>query len=155
MNIQHEKKAAYRAVYESNYLITTLIDPEEVDENADSWDDVDDDKLDDELHHAVDVQMSENNQYGGLIKELAIKIWLSEMPRVKLDDLVFETEEKALENEYWPYRVSSMEAESMLHKLVSFDRLDIPNSAFEEASGVVQAAALDKMDPRVHKPKYR
>jgi len=137
----------YDQVYEVTYEISDLIDPSEVTDEAETWSDVDSDDLDHEISECVTVKNQERGM-NGMLNELAIVFYMESLPRVSLDDLVYDTEEQALKNGYWPKRMSNYEAESVLTELHWDDEIKIPQEAFNEASWVIDSAYCDRLDPR-------
>ena len=95
--------------------LNELIDPSDVDPNAERWKDIDPDKLDMEIHESISVIRSENqNPFNWIAYDLAIGLWRDSMPRVSMGDMAFETEEKAVREGYWPNRMDKWEAREIL-----------------------------------------
>lgn len=151
--LTHKRKKAYRVAYRSTHSLPQMIDPEDVDENADHWNDIDNRKLDDEIHECLDVR-ADNSQIRSAQRDLAIHEWLDCMARVKMEHLTFESEEEALKEGYWPYHYSRLAAVAKLYDIVEDQDSKIPNTARNRAWNVVIEGTRDKLDPRVKEPKY-
>lgn len=152
-SLRSREKEVYRNVYQTITPMRDSIRPDEVTEPAGSWEEVRDEDLDNEIHEAVKVDMSEGDR-SNMVKGLAIRYWLEDMPRVRMQHLVFDNHEEALEKGYWPYNVSRMGAEAMIYDLNHQGEVDIPNTARNRAHSLVKSAIADKLDPRVDEPEY-
>jgi hypothetical protein len=137
------KRSLYDEVFERSYKISDLVPVEEVDEDADSWDDVSDDDLDAEIMEALR-HAGPAEEHDGLIREYAIALWMSDLPRVSMDDMVFETMEEAVDDFYWPKKMDRYELEDLLWEKDE-------TYGYPEAHGVAEAAYIDKFDPRSEK----
>lgn len=149
----HKRKKAYRVAYRSTYSIPQMIDLEDVDEEANYWNDVDDRKLDEEIQECLDVRTN-NSQIRSARRDLAMHEWLDSMARVRMEHLTFESEEEALKERYWPYHYSRLAAVAKLYDIVGDGDIQIPNTARNRARNVVIEGTRDKLDPRVKGPKY-
>lgn len=152
LNVHKRKKELYDTVYGTVHSLDQLIDPSEVTEHAETWSDVSEEELEREIHQSVKMNLSESN-YDNLVKGMAIYFWLHEMPRVKLEDLVFDSTDEALKNGYWPYNLSVMGAEAKLYDMTTSGDISIPNTARNQAHSIAKSAVADKLDPRVDEPQ--
>jgi len=101
--------------HENAMSLNELIDPSDVDPNAEKWEDIDPDKLDMEIHESISVIRSENQSpYDRLAYDLAIGLWRDSMPRVPMGDMAFETEEKAVRKGYWPNKMDKWTCREIL-----------------------------------------
>jgi len=139
---------AKQAAAEQAEPINMLINVSDIDESADSWDDISDEQIRQEITQSLDVISSER-QYEGLIRDLAVTMWRSDPPRAPMGALVFETERAAVENGYWPNSMNKWEVEEILFEL------DIPTDVYNEAWEVVSMGVSDKMNPREEKDPNR
>lgn len=154
LNIRKEKKELYRTVYDTVEPLRDLIKPEELTNGAEKWEDVSNEDLEREIHQSVKMNLSESN-YEKLVKELAIHLWLDGMSRVKLEHLVFDTDEEALKHGYWPNGLSVLGAQAKIYDMIEEDMLSLPNVARNQAHCVAKSAVADKLDPRVNEPEYK
>lgn len=144
---QSKVEKVYNDVYEVTYEISDLIDPSEVTDEAETWSDVDPDDLDQEISECITVKNEERGM-NGMLNELATIFYMESLPRVSLDDLIYDTEEEALKNGYWPNSMTNYEAESILTELRWNDEFEIPQDAVMKASWVIDSAYSDRLDPR-------
>jgi len=142
----------YREVYEGTYSMDELINPSDVDENADSWAEVGDERLNHEIHRSVEISINES-RFENEIKHLAVLERLHDMPRVDMEHLIFDTHEEALYESYWPFDLSRMEAASKLKDMLYRGEINIESTAYIKARNLAKKALADKYDPRVDSPQ--
>jgi hypothetical protein len=142
----------YRKVYNETYSLDELIEPNEVTPDAETWDEVDEEDLERCIHDSIEVKTGEGH-FAKEIDQLAIIEWVSDMPRVKLDDLVYDTIKEALENGYRPYKTGNMGATYRINEMIEEGRVEIPNTARNRARSLVKSAMADKLDPTVDEPE--
>lgn len=142
----------YRKVYNETYSLDELIEPSEVTPDAETWNEVKEEDLERCIHDSVEVKNGEGH-FAGDIDQLAVIEWVSDMPRVKLDDLVYDTIKEALENGYRPYKTGNMGATYRIHEMIEEGRVEIPNTARNRARSLVKSAMADKLDPTVDEPE--
>jgi hypothetical protein len=108
------------------------------------------DKLEEELSESVGVILSESGTYHptieALIQDLEYSLYVEEMPRVKMEHLVFDTHEEAVKEGYWPYKMSCGEALN-----VAYEHVDLHNDYLEEARQEVSAGLFAGMMPDEHR----
>jgi hypothetical protein len=150
--IKQARDKLYRKVYEHTYSMDSLINPSDIEKHAGSWEEVDDEKLDEELRHSVDISMTEG-QFEEDIRHLAVIEWLQDMPRVSMDHLTFDTHDKALYEGYWPYRLSHQDAVLRLKEHIYHGEVHIGTSAQNKAREIATKALADKYDPRIEEPR--
>jgi hypothetical protein len=142
----------YRKVYNETHSLKELIDPNEVTPEATSWDEIEQEDLERHIHDSIEVKMGEGH-FSGDIEQLAVIEWVSDMPRVKLDDLVFDTVKEALENGYRPYETGNMGATYRIHEMVDEGRVEVPHTARNRARSLVKSAIADKLNPNIKEPQ--
>lgn len=99
-------KDAKAYVYQNEDSIKRIIAPSDlVHQNVDNWDNVDKDLLREELGMSMgDVwTYGINHPYGNLIEDMAIVLFIDDMPKIRFDHLVFDTVKECVKNGYWPY----------------------------------------------------
>lgn len=100
---------AKEKVRENEDSITSLIDPSDlVYQDIDSWENVDIDKLEEELAIMLGEAWTYgiDHPYGDMIRDLAVKDYIDHMDRVPFDHLVFDSREKCVIEGYWLYDMS-------------------------------------------------
>ena len=146
MNYLNHKKKTYSSVYDSVDSLDVRVDPSDVDEESETWSEVPDSEMRQEIAECISVMMSES-QYESEAKQLAIQIWSSDLARVKLDDLRYDEPKEAIKNGYQPYKTPHEASVAMIEELVDESVLHVPNTAWDEAYNVIRAAIADKLDP--------
>jgi len=146
MDYLNYKKKTYSSVYDSVDSLDVMVDPSDVDEESETWSEVPDSEMRQEIADCISVMMSES-QYESQARELAIQIWSNDLARVKLDDLRYDEPKEAIKNGYQPYKTPHEASVAMIEELVSESVLHVPNSAWDEAYNVIRAAIADKLDP--------
>ena len=146
MNYLNHKKKTYSSVYDSVDSLDAMVDPTDVDEESETWSEVPDSEMRQEIAECISVMMSES-QYESEAKQLAIQIWSSDLARVKLDDLRYDEPKEAIKNGYQPYKTPHEASVAMIEELVNESVLHVPNTAWDEAYNVIRAAIADKLDP--------
>lgn len=146
MNYLNHKKKTYSSVYDSVDSLDAMVDPTDVDEESETWSEVPDSEMRQEIAECISVMMSES-QYESEAKQLAIQIWSSDLARVKLDDLRYDEPIEAIKNGYQPYKTPHEASVAMIEELVNESVLHVPNTAWDEAYNVIRAAIADKLDP--------
>jgi len=146
MNYLNHKKKTYSSVYDRVDSLDAMVDPSDVDEESETWSEVPDSEMRQEIAECISVMMSES-QYESEAKQLAIQIWSSDLARVKLDDLRYDEPKEAIKNGYQPYKTPHEASVAMIEELVNESVLHVPNTAWDEAYNVIRAAIADKLDP--------
>jgi hypothetical protein len=140
VGVEQAKKNLYAEVARKTYEMGDLIPPEDVDEEAETWEEVSDDDLDQAMMDALD-HAGPSERCDGAIRECAVKLYLADLPRAPMRDLAFDSMEKAVENGYWPYKMDHRECEELLWETEEFP-------AYNEAYQTAARAYSDMMDPR-------
>jgi len=124
-----------------------LISIEDINQNVDSWDNVDKDKLADSMH----MDMSDawtygiNHPYDDTIRELAVSRFVDDMQRVPMDDLnpdKFGGIEDMAVNGYWPNSVSRDEITEIVYEWkddISFFHEYEQEIMFEIEASIIEA----------------
>lgn len=129
------------------YTLSDLINPSDIDENAALWEDIDPDTLNEELWRSVEVMQSERHMpYHGIAYDLAICLWRDNLPRAPMGDLVFETQEKAVREGYWPNKMDKWQCREILESYSS--DYEYFHEYLNEAWESVGAGIYEAMDPR-------
>lgn len=126
--------------------ISDLIGPKEVDSNATSWDEVDNELLRKEIHKSVDTILSEANyahpKIASLIDEYARTLWFQDLSRAPMEHLAFDEYSEALSNGYWPYKADKWEVMEWIES-----QEEIPHYYRTEAIEVVSIGVHKGMEP--------
>jgi hypothetical protein len=134
-------RTAYEEGHSHAHTLSSLIDPSDVIEGADRWSDISDERLTQEVGESVEVIMSEN-QLEGVVRELAVTLWRDDLPRVSMDDMAFESKEKAVKEGYWPNSMDKWGCKEILFEQT------IPSDVYRESQEVVEMGIIDKMHPK-------
>lgn len=148
--IVKQKKNVYSDVYEDAYSLKELIDHTDIDESAESWDEVSQHDIDEEVRKSTEVAMDES-QFANKAKRLARSVWVKDLNRASMSDLLFDSEKEALKQGYLPRKMSWREAEDQLAQMINRNETSIPNAAWDESYTVIRAAVVDKLDPNAQK----
>lgn len=139
-DIIRAKREAYSEAYENALSLSDLISPSDVIEGADRWRDISDERLDGEVAECLTHVRSEG-QYSGIVRDLAVKTWMGDLPRAPMEDLAFDDKRTAVENGYWPNSMNKWECEEILFEM------EIPPMVRDEAWEVVSRGVGDKLHP--------
>lgn len=126
-----------------------LIDPVDVDDDADTWSEIDPDTLREEISRSVSIIRAEHQQIRGLIQDHAFKLWtdnLVRQPRDVLDDDISDTD---LIHEYgiWPYDMDMYECYEICHEVYETPGRNIPQGFIDEAETTVMDGLFDGSIP--------
>lgn len=126
--------------------IDTVISPSDVDDSAESWDDIDRDLLDAEILMVVrEMDIRNNPDYREIAENLALSLLMEEMPRVNMRVLVFRKPKTAVvEEQIWPGQVSVSQAKEWL-----LEEDAIPSHYLNEAYDEVRLGVMEGMRPEV------
>ena len=110
---QYRRKAEEEAP-----AINHLINPDDVTDGAESWQDVDPDDLDQDIARSCRVIQSENQRpYNSLAYDLMLELTRDALIRAPMDDLVFETFDEAFRAGYWPHKAGYEDAIEAISKV--------------------------------------
>lgn len=123
-----------------------LIDPSDIDPDAENWEDIDPDKLNMEIGDIVSRIRSENQSpFHGIAYDLAITLWRDSLPRVPMRDLVFETPEVAVREGYWPNKMNKWTCREILEDYSN--QYDYFHEFLDESWEYVGEGIHNKMHP--------
>lgn len=104
-DIEQQKQNIKYNINEQAYALSDLIYPNEVDEEANSWGEVDADLLEQESFRSAEIMLSERQMpYYGYVIDLAVMLIRADMQRVPRDDMAnhFESDRDYVKEMYWP-----------------------------------------------------
>lgn len=141
------RKEARKKAEGSTESLSRLLSPRDVVDGADGWDDIPDERMKSELEEVSSVFITEGQTpYKSLVRDLAISLWMEDLPRVNMDHLKTDVRRTVvLSHGYWPYDMSYSDMWEMLQ---SVDYHQIPTSLWVDAVNEVQAGIIDGLDPR-------
>lgn len=137
------RQEARRKAKEATPSITTLIDPSDLrNQDIDSWENVDLDRLTAELGMDM-VNTSEIRDYEVITHDLALSLWIDEMPRIAMEHLVYNDKETAvIEANVWPNSMSITELWEVLEE--NYDKCtEAYDWYYEDAHNEVYAGIID------------
>lgn len=140
----NRRKAEKRAEKSIQYDLSDLIDPSDVQADATTWKQVDEDTLRREIHEAVEVMLSERQQpFDSMIHDLAVVIWRDSMPRIGMNYLLDVKDERdALQQGIWPIKVDKWQAREVLE-----ESGEPPKDAYDTAREVVSRGMAKGLNP--------
>jgi hypothetical protein len=148
------KEIAKEAV---RYQISDLINPSDIDENAETWEDIDKYTVEKECHESAEIMLKEQQgPFYGMVRDYAIILWRDGMDRINLDsDLVSDgiTERECL-TVYgkWPYSMSYFEVYQVLDEYINETHIhQIPNACYNRAKETVSIGIVNGMLPDCYK----
>jgi len=112
-NLQEAKEHILKKEPSMNELISI----DDVNQDVDSWDNVDKDRLADRIDRHWTYPI--NHPYASLIEKLAIKQYIDDMQRVPMDDLNpdrFQGIEDMIVEGYWPYQTTRDEIKELVYE---------------------------------------
>lgn len=146
---QTPKTDAKREAYKKAYPLHHLIRAEDVRDDAESWAEIRDEDIEEEVNESLSVMRSEG-QYYYLQKPLAVRLKADDMMRIRMDDLVFDDRHEAVKNGYWPHKMTRQQVFSHLFE----DDVTIESGYYDDAWEVISQGIADKMNPRKEEPDY-
>jgi hypothetical protein len=141
---------AKEQVRENEPSINELIPISDINQNVESWENVDKDKLADSIHMDMGDAWTYgiNHPYGDMILELAINRFIDDMVRVPFNHLnpdKFNTRAKAVIEGYWLYDMSKNEVRELVyenHESIDFFH-ECENEVMQEIESAIIEARLD------------
>jgi len=137
-----------QAVQEAKHIatpISDLIGPQEID-GSESWEAMDDERLEKEIHKSVEIVVSESNyahpKVASLIREYANTLWFHDLSRAPMDHLAFESHEAAFSEGYWPNKADKWEAMEWIES-----QEEVPTWYMTEAIEVISRGLHKGMKP--------
>lgn len=128
--------------------LNKLIAPSDVEENADSWGEVDSETLRREISMSTDIILSERRNHrtiDTLLEDYARQLWCDSFVRVPMKHLATDCQKEAVLWGYWPYSMDKWELSSILE-----ERNDIPTECYDEARDAIVEGLTNGMMPPSH-----
>lgn len=129
--------------------LSDLIEPSDVNGSANCWEEIPQETLDMEIYESIDIIMSESSWHSklsALLYERAVSVYCSDLPRVPMGHLTFDTHKEAIAEGYQPYKCSG--AECRAHAQEVFTTVgDLPAGCYEEAYSDVSKGLYNGMQP--------
>jgi len=143
------KQDAKRIATEYAKPLDRLISPSDVDENADTWGDIDRDRVESEIWESVMIMRSEHREVRGMVQERAFRIWTDSLTRVTNEALSENVSNEDLVFTYgiWPYKMDKWECYETCHRVFEEPNMRIPQWAYNEAEEEIQGALFDGTMP--------
>jgi len=115
--------------------LNNLIDPSDIQGGVTSWDDINTDRLNQEVYESVSVMRSEHRQVRNMIQDRAFRIWTDSLTRVSNDALSADVSDKELIFTYgvWPYKMNKWECYEICHTVFEDPNVRIPQGYIREA----------------------
>jgi len=115
--------------------LNNLIDPSDVQGNANSWDDINTDRLNQEVWESVSIIRSEHRTVRNMIQDRAFRIWTDSLTRVSNDALSADVSDKELIFTYgvWPYKMDKWDCYEICHTVFEDPNVRIPQGYIREA----------------------
>lgn len=115
--------------------LNKLIDPNDIQGGVTSWDDINTDRLNQEVWESVSVMRSEHRQVRNMIQDRAFRIWTDSLTRVSNDALSADVSDKELIFTYgvWPYKMNKWECYEICHTVFEDPNVRIPQWAYDDA----------------------
>ncbi len=126
--------------------INDLINPSDIEDNAEEWSDIDDETLEMELVESAEIILSESQQpFDSIVFDLAITFLQDDLTRAPMEDLAFDSMEKAVEKGYWPYSMDKWECREILEEMAQNHNWYW--DCHSEAYNVVFGGIVEGMEP--------
>jgi len=133
--------------------INRLINANDINDEAESWDEVGTDELYDALIESAEVIQSERQSpFAWYAHDLTMELTRDALIRAPMGDLSFETHEEAVKAGYWPHKVNNVEIEEYIQELnPDYDDTlhHIWTESKQEAWDTVTAGIIDGMQPEI------
>lgn len=129
--------------------LNELIRPSHLVDEADSWEDIPEEMINQEVNKSVDVILSEignHHQLKDVIHTRALTVHKADMDRAPMKHLKFDTKRAAVENGYWPHNCSHHEVFGYLQEAYPTCE-DIPSYDYQRAREAVTQGLMDGMKP--------
>jgi len=143
------KQDAKRIAKEYAEPLDRLISPSDVDENADTWSDIDRDKLNQEIWESVMLMRSEHREVRNMIQERAFRIWTDSLTRVNNEILSekVSNEDSVFIYGVWPYEINKWECREICNRVFEDPNISISQWAYNEAEEEIEGALFDGTMP--------
>jgi hypothetical protein len=131
--------------------INTLVHPADIDDTAESWTEVDEETLEEELAYSAEIIMSEQQRpFHGIAHDLAMTLWTKDMSRISMEHLEYEDMETAIiKANVWPNQMDKWEIREILEDNYPHndDMNLIYQHCYNDAYDEVFAGIIDGMQP--------
>jgi len=129
------KQEAIRTAKEYAEPLNKLINPSDVQGDVNSWDDINTDRLNEEVWESVSVMRSEHRKVRNMIEDRAFRIWTDSLTRVSNDALSEDVSKEELIFTYgvWPYKMDKWDCYKICHTVFEDPNIRIPQWAYDEA----------------------
>jgi hypothetical protein len=129
------KQEATRTAKEYAEPLNKLINPSDIQEDVTSWNDINTDRLNQEVYSSVSVMRSEHRQVRNMIQDRAFRIWTDSLTRVSDDALSADVSDEELIFTYgiWPYKMDKWECYEICHTVFENPSVRIPQWAYDDA----------------------
>jgi len=143
------KQDATRTATEYAEPLDRLISPSDVDENADTWSDIDRDRVESEIWESVMLMRSEHREVGRMVQDRAFRIWTDSLTRVSNEALSENVSKEDLIFVYavWPYEMDKWECHEICHRVFEEPNMRIPQWAYNKAEEDVTEGLFDGTMP--------
>lgn len=125
-----------------------LINADDVDPNADSWEEVDPETLERELWETTEILISQHDEPKWLVKDHAFRLWYDGMRRLPRDVLA-DVSDHELVHVYnvQPNDMDKYEWFDIAHRVFEDPNVRIPRDCIEKAREVVQRGLFEGSKP--------
>jgi hypothetical protein len=141
------KQIAENAV---EHKISELINPSDIDETTETWEDIDKYQVEKECHESAERMFTESQEpFYGMVRDYAIILWRDNMPRVNREHLTTDDDREILvDMGYWPYDMSYFEVYRELNDYINeTSSHHIPSTYDRQAKETVSIGIVNGMLP--------
>jgi len=125
------------------------IQPSDIDDSANSWDDIEMETLENECVRSAEIILAEEQMpFAGICHDLAMTSWTESMPRISMSHLDYEDMETAVvEANVWPNEMNKWEIREILEENYrsNDDMSVIYHECYNDAYDVVLDGIVDGM----------
>lgn len=127
-----------------------LIRPSDVQDNAEQWSDIDDDRLNAECAESAEVIAMEHRKIRNLIQDRAFRIWTDGFRRVSESALAEDVPPVELIHVYniWPNDMDKWDVYEEAHKVFESRNYRIPHDCYDEAREEVISGLVEGTRPQ-------
>ena len=126
--------------------IDSLINSSDIEDNAETWEEIEDEKLEMELFEGATMRLSEQQKpFYNIAVDLAYTMWQNDLPRAPMDHLAFDSKEKAVEKGYWPNSMDKWECREILEEMGENSESFL--HYYSEAYDIVVSGMVEGMEP--------
>jgi len=130
--------------------LNKLINPDDVQDDADSWAEVDNQEIERECAESAGIITSEHDEMRHLIKDTAFRLWMESMRRVSRD-VLGDAPDRELVRVYGiqPNDMDKYELHDICHAVYEEPNARIPYGYVDEAREVVEDGLMEGTKPEV------